>query len=155
VAGLSAAERQRRSRAHRKGNHSLCDPASCEAAQDVTEPAATPAPVTPPPAAVTMAPPADVTPEAPHVAGEIEVEVAEFVGRLEFDEDDPRRILGRIAVKLARRVDAADATAGAVRQLTVLLAQLAEVPDQPAGPLDGTRARSTVRRLGSLIRAAS
>lgn len=28
--GLSAAERQRRSRAHRRGEHDLCDPARCE-----------------------------------------------------------------------------------------------------------------------------
>ena len=30
------AERQRRSRAHRKGDHGLCDPAQCEALQDGT-----------------------------------------------------------------------------------------------------------------------
>lgn len=38
--GLSAAERQRRSRAHKKGDHSLCDPERCP---DVTTPVTEPA----------------------------------------------------------------------------------------------------------------
>lgn len=50
--GLSAAERQRRSRAHKKGDHTLCDPERCEAVTstvttvtdlDVTEPVTDPA----------------------------------------------------------------------------------------------------------------
>lgn len=87
--------------------------------------------------------------------GEIEAETQAFVDRLDFPDTDPRSIIGRIAVKLARRVDDGGANTSAIREFRVLLMQLAEVPDQPAGPLDGQRARRAVRRIDQLLRAAS
>lgn len=158
--GTTAAERQRRSRAHRKGDHQFCDPARCDGqpavtdtasdAQPVTEPA--PEPVTPAPAEPDEAEPAEYEP------GETERDVSDFIKDLEFPEGDPRRILCRIAVKAARRVDQVDLSAreatSAIRQMMTILGQLAEIPDQPAGPLDGVRARAAVRRIGTATRRA-
>lgn len=154
------AERQRRSRAHKRGDHGLCDPKRCKG--DVTP--ADRDSVTPIRAArgVTRAVPAPaVVPDGvddertEREPGEIEAETAAFVAQLNFPEGDPRRIIGRITVKLARRIDEGGAHASAIQQFRVLLMQLAEVPDQPAGPLDGTRARRAVRRVDRLLQAAS
>ncbi|HET8642955.1 MAG TPA: hypothetical protein VFM37_13535 [Pseudonocardiaceae bacterium] len=151
----TAAERQRRSRAHKRGEHGLCDPARCDARAGVTRPVDAGASVTPAVTTPAAAAAAEPDPVAPHRPGEIETEVAEFVAQLQFDDGDPRRVLARIAVMLARKVDAASATAGAVRELTVLLGQLAEIPEQPAGPLDGIRARKATRRINQLVQRAS
>lgn len=85
--------------------------------------------------------------------GEIEVEVQAFVAELKFDDGDARRILGRIAVRLARRVDQTGAAPAAIRELRVLLAQISEAPEAPAGPLDGIRARRAARRIGTMLTA--
>lgn len=84
--------------------------------------------------------------------GDIEAEVREFVTKLlpNFPAGDPRRILCSIVVKLAHRVDESGAAPAAIQQLRVMLMQIAEVPDQPAGPLDGARAQRAARRIGSL-----
>jgi hypothetical protein len=147
VAGLSAAERQRRSRKHKAGDHSSCDPKRCDAlapaSADVT-PAVTTPPVTP---SVTP-PPAD------EAAGGIETATTAYVQTLQLAPGDPRAILGQIAVQLAKRVDGSGALPAAVRELRVLLAQLAEVPGQPAGPVDELRVRRAQRRLDQMLAAS-
>lgn len=139
----TAAERKRRSRAHLKGDHSLCDPERCDGSDAVTGEGP-----------VTVSEPSQASKgvtEPVSEPGEIEVEVQALVDELKFAEGDPRRILGRIAVKLARHVDATDASPAAIRELRVLLAQISEVPDGPAGPLDATRARRATRRINTML----
>lgn len=151
----TAAERQRRSRAHRRGDHSLCDPARCDGFGPA--PAVTAA-VTPPPApAVTPAsPPAQAETGAEEKpAGGIETATAAYVEMLGLEAGDPRMILGRIAVQLARRVDDSGALPAAVRELRVLLTQLSEVPGQPGGPVDELRVRRAQRRLDQMLANAS
>jgi hypothetical protein len=91
----------------------------------------------------------------PKKAGEVEVEVSTFVASLKFPDGDPRRVLGSIAVKLARHIDLDGAEPAAVRELRVLLAQISEMPEQEAGPVDGTRARRATRRIGTILTAVS
>ncbi|WFE41941.1 hypothetical protein [Micromonospora sp. WMMD998] len=155
---LTGAERQRRSRRHRAGDHSLCDEtAACR--RDGGDVADEPVTVTPPPAETPSQPTAPqptepVGDELPAAAdpGDIEAEVRDFVDQLlpKFPAGDPRRILCSIVVKLARRVDESGAAPAAIQQLRVMLMQIAEVPDQPAGPLDAARAQRAARRIGSL-----
>lgn len=144
----SAAERQRRSRAHRAGDHGLCDPRRCDAV--VTAAGSQPS-------AVSASPGSDVTPAQPdaeRAPGGIETAVRAFVVSLKHSAGDPRLILGEVAVQLARRVDETGALPAAVRELRVLLAQLAEVPGQPAGPVDELRVRRAQRRLDQIVAAA-
>jgi hypothetical protein len=153
----TAAERQRRSRAHKKGDHSLCDPNRCDSAASAVDGPVTVAPVTPPVTDLVSPSEPALRPTGP--VGDTEMDVVAFLEQLTFPEGDPRRILSRMALKAARRVDQVDASArdagAAIRQLMTILSQLAEIPDQPAGPLDGTRARAAVRRLGASIGRAS
>lgn len=157
---LSGAERQRRSRRHRAGDHSLCD-ADATCRRDGVSDGVTEAAVTEPVPARPMSQPAEPAESAEQVdevepesgeAGEIEAEVRDFVDQLlpKFPAGDPRRILCSIVVKLARRVDESGAAPAAIQQLRVMLMQIAEVPDQPAGPLDAARAQRAARRIGSL-----
>lgn len=148
----TAAERKRRSRAHGKGDHSLCDQDRCRDARlgVTTTPPATPVakvdvPQVPDPAAA-------VDEVAP---GGIEQAVTVFVAALNFPAGDPRAILGTIAVRLAKRVDESGALPAAVRELRVLLAQISEVPGAPAGPVDEVRVQRAWRRLDALIATAA
>lgn len=85
----------------------------------------------------------------------IETATAAFVATLRFPKGDPRELLGQIAVRLARRVDETGALPAAVRELRVLLAQLAEVPGRESGPVDELQARRAQRRLDQILAAAS
>lgn len=146
----SAAERQRRSRAHKKGDHSLCDPRRC----DGTSPASdvTPKHVTAPPKpAVTPSP---TLGDPPTAAGGIEAATEALVHELQLTAGDPRAVLGQIAIRLARLVDADDALPAAARELRVLLGQLGEVPGQPGGPVDELRVRRAQRRLDQILAAS-
>lgn len=128
------AERKRRSRLHQRGDHSMCDASRCRDRG--------PDPVT--------APVADERDQ-----GGIELAVETYVASLGYPDGDRRAILGEIAVRLAKRVDESGALPAAVRELRVLLAQLAEVPNGPAGHVDEVRVRRSLRRLDSLIAQAS
>lgn len=145
----SAADRQRRSRAHKRGDHSLCDPDRCRDARRAgvpPKPAPEPVPVVEPapgPVFVDAAPP-----------GGIEVAVAAYVATLGYKPGDPRSILGTIAVRLAKRVDDSGALPAAVRELRVLLAQIGEVPNGEAGPVDETRLKREERRIAALLAQA-
>lgn len=153
----SPAERQRRSRAHKRGDHSLCDPSKCRG--DVAAPALqrtrTPA------AAPVSAPPALPVPDLPvadpeeRQAGPIEQAVTAYVVKLGFDEDDPRGILGAICVRIAQRIDEGGAQAAAIKELRGMLAQITEVPNQEAGPVDEVRLRRSLRRLDQILAKAS
>lgn len=137
----SAAERQRRSYAHKRGDHSLCDPDRCRALR--TDEAA--APEEPAPVPAVTEPDPETTP------GGIEKAVTAFVASLGYPDGDPRAILGQVAVQLAKRVDESGALPAAVRELRVLLAQIAEVPNGGPGPVDEVRLQRTRRRVDSLI----
>lgn len=84
---------------------------------------------------------------------DIEPEVREFVDQLlpKFPAGDPRRILCSIAVKLARRVDESGAAPAAIQQLRVMLMQIAEAPNGPAGPVDEMRLRHHQRQLDAFL----
>lgn len=144
----SAAERQRRARAHKRGKHDLCDPDRCRDARLAGVPAKsalTPEPAPPGPA------PEDVE-NVP--SGGIQVAVAAYVASLGYPAGDPRSILGEIAVRLAKRVDDSGALPAAVRELRVLLAQIGDVPNGQAGPVDELRLQREQRRIAALLAQA-
>ena len=59
--------------------------------------------------------------------------------------------MAQLAIRLAQRVDETGALPAAVRELRVILAQLAEVPGQPAGPLDEQQVRRAQRRVDQIL----
>lgn len=131
----TAAERVRRSRAHKKGDHTLCLQGRCPDAAGGTS------------AHVAAAPSAN--------PGGIEQMAAAFVESLPYPEDDPRWILGQLAIELAKRVDDDGAVPATVRELRTLLVQLAEIPNQSAGQVDELRLQRARRRLDGLLAAAA
>jgi len=142
------AVRMRRSRNHAKGDHRDCSAANCDAAY---------APHVPSGAVPKMSAAAKVAatasfaaaPDIPdeRVPGGIEQAVVAFCEALPYAPGDPRALLAQIAVRLARRVDETGAMPAAVRELRVMLMQLTEVPNGPAGPLDEHRLRRAQKRL--------
>ncbi|MEU4590011.1 hypothetical protein [Micromonospora aurantiaca (nom. illeg.)] len=154
------AERAKRYRAHKRGDHTLCDASRCREARTVTvaperdTPSAAVTPVVPVTAAAVSAPPQVVT--APPLGDDndqdgIETVVRAYVDSLGHPAGDPRAILGEVAVRLARRVDRSGALPAAVRELRVLLAQLADNPTGPAGKVDDLRVQRAQRRLDALL----
>ena len=83
--------------------------------------------------------------------GGIEMATAAFVEMLGFASGDSRSLLGQIAVRLAQRVDDSGALPAAVRELRVLLGQLAEAPSGPSGRLDDLQVRRAQRRLDQIL----
>ena len=144
--GTPASERQRRSRAHRKDDHRWCDPKTCDGVTaGVTAAVAVPG--------VTAAVAVPVEAGSGRVPGGIETMARAFVESLPYLPDDPRFLLGEVAVQLARRVDEDGAVPAAVRELRVLLMQLAEAPNGPAGKVDELRVRRAQRRLDGILAA--
>ncbi|HEY9414181.1 MAG TPA: hypothetical protein VIQ30_05440 [Pseudonocardia sp.] len=88
-------------------------------------------------------------------AGRIEALAQEFVESLPHGPDDPRHLLGQLAIELARRIDDEGAVPAAVGQLRILLMQLAEVPNGPAGVVDEMRVRHHQRQLDALLAVAA
>lgn len=143
------ADRMRRVRAHKRNDHSLCTGKTCPTVrEEAAEAIAASAPELPelgdggsnlgadPPAAD---------------AGQIELAVRAYVAALPYRGNDPRALLCLIAVQLARRVDETGAVPAAVRELRVLLQQLTENPNGPAGPVDELRLRAAQRTLDAII----
>jgi hypothetical protein len=93
--------------------------------------------------------------ELVRVPGGIEAAVLAFVEALPYKSPDPRALLAQIAVRLAQRVDETGALPAAVRELRVLLSQLVEVPNGPAGGVDETRLRAAQRRLDTILNQAA
>lgn len=151
------AERKRRQRAHAKGDHSTCVAGRCEAlggASRTTPPEIVTIPrggadVTPSPAAR-----ADVTPPT-GAPGRIEQLVRDFVKTLPYGPADPRSLVAEIAVELAKRVDETGAVPGAIRELRIMLMQLAEAPNGPAGVVDELRVRHHQQQLDALLAVAA
>lgn len=99
----TAAERARRSRRHKAGDHSLCRPESCAHAP-------APAPDDGPP-------------------GEIETALVSYLAGHELPDDDPRALVAAVAAKCAQALDR-KATASMARELRGCLADFAELaPD--------------------------
>lgn len=94
---------------------------------------------------------APVTLAEERVPGGIETMARAFVDSLPYQDGDPRRVLGEIAVLVARRVDEDGAVPAAVRELRTLLMQLAEAPNGPAGFVDEGRVRRAQRRLDGIL----
>ena len=136
----SDAVRARRARQHKMGDHSLCDPRRCDYAGMQAAAAV--------PAEAVRAP-------GGRVLGGIEAAVEAFVDTLPYRAPDPRALLAQIAVRLAQRVDETGALPAAVRELRVLLSQLVEVPNGPAGVVDETRLRAAQRRLDTILNQAA
>ena len=99
--------------------------------------------------------PAFVTPDegvpVERSPGGIEMATSAFVEMLGFAPGDPRALLGQIAVLLAQRVDDSGALPAVVRELRLLLGQLAEAPSGPAGKLDDLQVRRAQRRLDQIL----
>lgn len=141
-----AATRAKRYRRHKQGDHTLCVAGRCEAlggaSRTVTPPAVPPAT-------------ADQGLAVMLAAGRIEALAQEFVDSLPHGPDDPRHLLGQLAIELARRIDDEGAVPAAVGQLRILLMQLAEVPNGPAGVVDELRVRHHQRQLDALLAVAA
>lgn len=163
MAADTGALRTRRSRAHARGDHSLCLADRCEVARDRAAEAALEAaarPDVPPRAArrtkasaavkaepVTTAAPA----EPPDGDGPLAAMARAMVDSLPYAASDPRRLIGELAVALGRKLDADGAAPPAVRELRTLLMQIIEVPNQPAGFVDEIRLRRAHRRLDAIL----
>lgn len=87
--------------------------------------------------------------------GGIETAVTAFVASLPYQVPDPRALLAQIAVRLAQRVDETGALPAAVRELRVLLVQLTDTPNGPAGVVDEVRLRSAQRKLDNILATAA
>jgi hypothetical protein len=151
----TGAERSRRARKHKAGDHAGCDPKRCREARADVELAPVPSSSgVRPVMALPSLPDDDQGDDAPQRGG-IELSVEAYVTALGFAEGDPRAILGEIAVRLAKRVDESGALPAAVRELRVLLAQISEDPAGPAGKVDEVRLQRAHRRLDQLIASAA
>lgn len=152
----------KRYRQHKQGDHSLCRVGRCEAKGGAKKAGA----ARPPAAASAQASsvslgsapaPAVMPPgmEDERAPGGIETAVTAFVASLPYQVPDPRALLAQIAVRLAQRVDETGALPAAVRELRVLLVQLTEVPNGPAGVVDEVRLRSAQRKLDAILATAA
>lgn len=77
--------------------------------------------------------------------------MAAYLDAMPFAEGDPRALMGQICVRLAQRVDETGAMPAAVRELRTMLAQIGEIPNQPAGPVDDARYERALRRLDAYL----
>lgn len=144
------AERMRRVRRHNKGDHDLCTVKTCATVREEAADAIAAATMPELPEAGVGGSSLGAIP-AEGAAGPIELAVRAYVGALPYRGNDPRALLCLIAVQLAKRVDETGAVPAAVRELRVLLMQLTESPNGPAGPVDEARLRSAQRTLDAII----
>jgi hypothetical protein len=145
-ASSADAQRMRRVRAHKKGDHSLCTPKTCPETMQAGAEATTARAAAPTPA---------VQLDGDRVPGGIETAVLAFVAALPYQSPDPRALLAQIAVRLAQRVDETGALPAAVRELRVLLVQLTEIPNGPSGVVDEVRLRAAQRKLDNILATAA
>ena len=160
----SGALRARRLRAHRRGDHVLCDSERCNEATPASgsAPSVVTESVTAITAPVALSVVSDPSVPAPRAAdgdqgddelamGGLETMARAFVDALPYERSDPRFIIGEIAILLAKRVDEDGAVPAAVRELRTLLMQLAESPNGPAGAVDEGRLKRAQRRLDGIL----
>lgn len=85
--------------------------------------------------------------------GGIERATVAFIESMPFsaDENDPRTLQGKICVMLARKIDQSGAMPAVVRELRTMLAQISDVPGQPAGPVDDARYHRALRRFETIL----
>jgi hypothetical protein len=116
------AERQRRSRAHRAGDHSLCDSARCLAAG-----ARRPLP--------------------PSEPGSVLASVQAFAAEMRMQDGDPRMIVLRCALALAAAIDEGKAPLAANIRALQGLSKWMEEWRAKADLVDEERAHMLVRRI--------
>lgn len=128
----SAADRSRRARAHRRGDHSLCDPVRCAA----------------------RAAPVRVVEGGPGPGEGVETAVLLWTEMLDIGDVDPRRPLVSAALALGRAVDQAGPgqLPALVRELRMFVGWMSEF-EREADELDKIRARVAQKRVVSLLRA--
>lgn len=128
----SDAERQRRARAHRRGDHTSCDPVRCAA----------------------RAAPVRVVEGGPGPGGPVETAVLLWTETLDIADVDPRRPLVAAALALSRAVDQAapGQLPPLVRELRMLTGWMSEF-EQQADELDKIRAEVAHRRVTTLLKA--
>ncbi len=127
----SPAERARRSRAHGRGDHSLCKPGRCPGAG--------------PRLAVVDA-------EPPPRAGELEHQLLVYADTLPVSAGDPRLVLVKAALKLAAAIDAncGRDLAPLTRELRILIGHMSEFEAQ-ADELEKIQSRRAQRRVQMLL----
>jgi hypothetical protein len=140
------AVRVRRSRKHKAGDHSECRPERCP---DAPQPEPDPEP-----ASDQGTKPLVGGLPADELAGRIEASTRTLIEALPYEDGDPRKILGELAIELAKRIDDDGAVPASVRELRVLLVFLVEIPNEASGPVDELRLRRFQRRLDGLLAAA-
>lgn len=122
-----AAQRMRRLRACRSGDHSQCSPRTCQA----------------------LRPEAPLQGGAGPSEGSLAAAVGEMVAALKFEDTDPRRFMATVAVRLAARIDEAP-SAALVREFRQVLKDLAE-PERPAEVFDAQALHRAWRRFDAVL----
>ncbi len=77
--------------------------------------------------------------------------VAALVDELGYPSDDPRHVIGLLALQLADAVDGQPANVVLSRELRLCLAQLSDAPNEPPGAVDEIRAIRLKRRALLLL----
>jgi hypothetical protein len=78
--------------------------------------------------------------------------LADLLSVFHFADDDPRRTMSAVAVRLAREFDARPVPAVA-RELRAVMGVMLFHPNEPADKLDELQARRLARRVDLLVRA--
>ena len=128
---LTPAERQRRSRAHRNGDHSSCDPRRCHALRTPLRVFA-----------------GDDTP----TLGSTTMEMQAWADTLKIPEGDVRRPMIEAALQLARMIDRGAGMPTAARHFSLVVSHIADMSD-PGDVVDEIRSRMHARRVGMLAQA--
>ena len=128
---MTPAERQRRSRAHRSGDHSCCDPRRCSALR---------APLLVP------------TGQDEPGLGSTTVEMQAWADALKIPEGDVRRPMIEAALQLARMIDRGAGMPTAARHFSLVVSHIADMSD-PGDVVDEIRSRMHARRVGMLAQA--
>jgi hypothetical protein len=129
--GDDAKVRARRARAHKRGDHSLCHPERCK-----------------------EIPRSDSWDEGdePELPEAITAAVRAHLEALAYPEDDPRHVMGLVAMRLARAIDqAAVPRPEVVRELRLALAQMADAPTELPTKVDELRAARLRKHAEQLL----
>jgi hypothetical protein len=125
------AVRSRRYRAHKAGQHILCDPRRCEGARRLAETG-------------------EVARPAPGQAT-VRATLDQFLAELAPPPGSSRAVLAQCATKLADAIDAGGGPAVLTAQMRHVLSDLEDVVGRDENALDEIRARHHLRRLNLLL----